>query len=151
MASNTFKNILVPYDNSRFSQKALEIAKTFAKSFDSTLHIATVVDISDVASPGMIHSKGKKTLEQIRTSIKQSAKTIILQKENECTSEKIKTTGWVLDGPTTGELLRMTKENSIDLVIIGSRGLSGLSKMKALGSVSRKISELADCPVMVIH
>lgn len=151
MANNSYKNILVPYDNSKFSQKALETAKTFARRFDSTLHIATVVDVSNVASPGMIRSKEIKTIEQIRTSIKQSAKIIILQKENECAAEKIKTKGWVLEGPVTSELLRSIKENHIDLVIIGSKGLSGFSKMKALGSVSRKISEVADCPVMVIH
>ncbi|MFZ1077829.1 MAG: universal stress protein [Nitrosotalea sp.] len=151
MANNSYANILVPYDGSKFSQKALDVAKTFAKRFDSTLHIATVVDLSDVASPGMIRSKGIKTIEQIRTSIKQSAKTIILQKENECTTEKIKTKGWILEGPTTSELLKLIKENRTDLVIIGSRGLSGFSKMMALGSVSRKISELSDCPVMIIH
>jgi nucleotide-binding universal stress UspA family protein len=151
MSNNSYRNILVPYDNSKFSQKALDVAKTFAKRFDCTLHIATVVDISDVASPGMIRSKGKKTIDQIRTSIKQSAKIIILQKENECTAEKIKTKVWILEGPTTSELLRLIKENDIDLVIVGSRGLSGFSKFMALGSVSRKISELADCPVMVMH
>jgi nucleotide-binding universal stress UspA family protein len=151
MANNPYRNILVPYDNSKFSQKALETAKTFARRFDSTLHIATVVDVSNVVSPGMIRSKEKKTIEQIRSSIKQSAKIIILQKENECAAEKIKTKGWVLEGSVTSELLRSIKENHIDLVIIGSKGLSGFSKMKALGSVSRKISEVADCPVMVIH
>ncbi len=151
MTGNIYSNILVPYDNSKFSQKALDVAKTFAKRFDSTLHIATVVDISAVVSPGMIHSRGIKTIEQIKTSIKQSAKIIILQKENECTTEKIKVKGWVLEGPITSELLRLIKENHIDLVIIGNRGLSGFSKIMALGSVSRKISELAECPVMVIH
>ena len=151
MTTNLYSNILVPYDTSKFSQKALDVAKTFARRFDSTLHIAIVVDVSDVASPGMIRSKEKKTIDQIRNTLKQSAKTIIQKKEEECTTEKIKTKGWVLEGSTTSELLRLVKENHMDLVIIGSRGLSGFSKIKALGSVSRKISELVECPVMIIH
>ena len=151
MANNTYRNILVPYDNSKFSQKALETAKTFAKRFDSTLHIATVVDVSNVASPGMIRSKDIKTIGEIKTIIKQSTKTLIQKKEEECTIEKIKTKGWVLEGSTASELLRLIKENNIDIVLIGSKGLSGFSKIRSLGSVSRKISELADCPVMIIH
>lgn len=151
MANNPYENILVPYDASKFSQKALDVAKTFARRFDSTLHIATVVDVSDVTSPGMIHSKEKKTIDQIKAMLKQSTKTIIQKKEEEYAIEKIKTKGWVLEGPIHNELLRLIKENRMDLVIIGSMGLSGFSKIKALGSVSRKISELADCPVMIVR
>ena len=151
MANNSYRNILVPYDGSKFSQKALDIAKTFAKHFGAALHIVTVVDMSSVTSPGMIRSKDKKTIEQIKTSIKQSAKTIIQQKEEEYATEKIKTIGLVLEGSTTNELLKLIKKNDIDLVIIGSRGLSGLSKIMALGSISRTISEISVCPVIVIR
>ena len=46
---------------------------------------------------------------------------------------------------------KYTSDNKIDLIIIGSQRLNKFSKIKALGSVSRKISENADCPVMIIH
>jgi nucleotide-binding universal stress UspA family protein len=34
---------------------------------------------------------------------------------------------------------------------MASARLKGLSKIKALGSVTRKVSEMADCPVLIIH
>ncbi len=151
MGNNTYKNMLVPFDNSKFSQQALEVAKILAKSFDSTLHIVTVIDISNVESPGIIRSKDRKALEQISTSVMQSAKTLIKQKEEELMNEKIKVKGLVVEGSIVNEILKIIRENHIDLVVIGSKGLAGISKIIALGSVSRKISELADCPVMVIH
>lgn len=152
MSNDCYKNILVPYDDSKFSQQALKIAKTFAKSYGSTLHIATVVDISSVESPGIIRSKEtKKTIGQIRVSVKRSAESLIQQKKQECLNEKINAKGWVVEGLVSNELLKLIKELKIDLVFIGSKGLSGFSRIKALGSVSRKISELADCPVMIIH
>ncbi len=49
------------------------------------------------------------------------------------------------------QILKFATENKIDLIIIGSQRLNKFSKIKALGSVSRKISENADCPVMIIH
>jgi len=151
MASKEYRNILVPFDDSKFAQKALDVAKTLSKSFGSTLHIVTVVDISSVISPGMIRSKERKAWEQIRLSIRHSAKSVIQEKERQCASEKIKTKAWVVEGSAANEILKIIRENEIDLVVIGSKGLSGLSKMRALGSVSRKISELSDCPVMIIH
>jgi nucleotide-binding universal stress UspA family protein len=35
--------------------------------------------------------------------------------------------------------------------LIGNIGLSGMSKVKALGSVSRAITERFICPVLVVH
>jgi nucleotide-binding universal stress UspA family protein len=34
---------------------------------------------------------------------------------------------------------------------MGSRQLRGGSKIKTLGSVARRVSEIAECPVMIIH
>jgi len=37
------------------------------------------------------------------------------------------------------------------LIVIGNVGLSRNSKVKALGSVSRSVSEGANCPVLIVH
>jgi nucleotide-binding universal stress UspA family protein len=38
-----------------------------------------------------------------------------------------------------------------DLIVIGNVGRSGISKIRMLGSVSRRVGERAPCPVMIIH
>lgn len=151
MTGKAYKNILVPFDDSQFSRKAFETAKILAKSFGSRLHIVTVVDISGVVSPGMIRSEDRKAIRQIKESIKTSAKKMVAEKEEECKAEGIPASGWVLDGPVANEILKFAKQRNIELIIIGSRGLSGLSKIMALGSVSRRISEMAPCPVMIVR
>ena len=55
------------------------------------------------------------------------------------------------DNVCAGTILEFAKKNDIDLIVMGSKGLGGIKKIKALGSVSRKISENATCPVMLIH
>ncbi|NIP61389.1 MAG: universal stress protein, partial [Nitrosopumilaceae archaeon] len=35
--------------------------------------------------------------------------------------------------------------------VIGAQGLRGLSAFKTLGSVSRKVSEYASCPVLLVR
>ena len=43
------------------------------------------------------------------------------------------------------------KKQKVDLIIMGSTGLKGISKVRALGSVSRHVCENANCPVMLVH
>jgi nucleotide-binding universal stress UspA family protein len=42
-------------------------------------------------------------------------------------------------------------KQKVDLIIMGSTGLRGFSKIRALGSVSRHVCENANCPVMLVH
>lgn len=42
-------------------------------------------------------------------------------------------------------------KEKMDLIVLGNVGLSGLSKVKAFGSVSRDIVEKSACPVLVVH
>jgi len=53
--------------------------------------------------------------------------------------------------PVSEQILKFASDNKVNLIIVGNKRLNKISKIKALGSVSRKISENADCPVMIIH
>ena len=35
--------------------------------------------------------------------------------------------------------------------VIWNIGLGGISKVKALGSVSRNVCEMSNCPVLIVH
>ena len=48
-------------------------------------------------------------------------------------------------------ILDYSKKNNIEVIIMGSRGLGGLKKIKVLGSVSRKVAENSTCSVMLVH
>lgn len=150
--NNAYRNILVPYDGSSYSKRALQLAKLLAKAHQAKLHIVNVVSISQVTTPGRFFSSSEqKSLDQIKKTIKESSKSMIDEIQKNCESEGITTKSVVLDGQISEKILRFIKENNIDLVVIGSRGLSGISKIMTLGSVSRTISELADCPVTIVH
>jgi nucleotide-binding universal stress UspA family protein len=65
-------------------------------------------------------------------------------------------TSKVLIGNTTSsasdQILKFAEDNQINMIIMGSKRLEkGISKIKALGSVSRSASERASCPVLIVH
>ncbi|MDE1862199.1 MAG: universal stress protein [Thaumarchaeota archaeon] len=48
-------------------------------------------------------------------------------------------------------ILDFLKRDKIDLVVMGSQGLRGIRRLKALGSVSLRVLENAECPVLIVH
>jgi nucleotide-binding universal stress UspA family protein len=53
----------------------------------------------------------------------------------------------------TYKILQFAEKHNVDLISIGNASRSGISRIKtlALGSVSRNVSERAQCPIMIAH
>jgi nucleotide-binding universal stress UspA family protein len=151
-----YKKILVPYDGSKYSKEALNEASEIAKKFGSTLYLLMVVDVSAVKPPGMLlgimmEKKLKKWSTQLLESVKTKADKILDSEMQSCRKSGIETYYEIQTGNAVDSILKFANRHGVDLIVIGSRGISGIGKIMALGSVSRKISEEADCPVMIIR
>ena len=149
--------ILLPHDGTEISDKALEKSKEFAKAFNAELSILHVIQHSPLP-PSLILDHDRQWIEESRRSIvkkleegwiKMAKEKInpILEKENIKFNLIVSTD----EQPISDQIVKFASENKIDLIIIGSQRLSEISKIKALGSVSRKVSENVDCPIMIIH
>jgi nucleotide-binding universal stress UspA family protein len=151
-----YKRILVPLDNSKYSERALAEAITIAKKFDSKLYLLNVVSDSPIEPFDMSLATLKgpiihKTTQQLLNSTYETAHFILDRKSQECKKAGVDVEYKVLTGKPAESILKFTTKNDIDLLIIGCQGLGGIKKIKTLGSVSRKVSENAPCPVMLIH
>jgi nucleotide-binding universal stress UspA family protein len=155
VTKNDYKKILVPFDGSKFSEKALETAIEISKKFDASLYLVTILDISSVSPPGALLGSQKKTMkksfEVIKSATKHEAERMLSEKISICKKAGIDAQYDFLEGVPSDMILKSIKKSDIDLVVLGSHGLSGFSKIKALGSVSRRVSELASCPVLILH
>lgn len=56
----------------------------------------------------------------------------------------------VIYGNPADEIIKFVDENNIDLVIMGTNSLKGASKIVSLGSVTRKVAESIESPIMLI-
>lgn len=63
----------------------------------------------------------------------------------------IKTKVEVEIGYPPEKILRKIKEDKCELVVIGTIGLKGISKVSVIGSMARKILEKALCNVLLVH
>ena len=150
-----YKKILVPYDGSIFSKKALSEALEMAKAFNSKIYVLAVIEMASDVPPDVLSEVINKKLNKLKREIilpkKFSIPTKLQHQIDECTKYGVDVQVEMLVGRTADLILKFSNKNKIDLIAIGSRGLRGMKKLTALGSVSRRVSEEAKCPVMIIR
>ena len=153
----TYQRILVPFDGSKHSKKALSHAAQIARSDGAIIYLCTIITAQNVVPPGALLGLVKEASRgELQKRIISSAK-VQAQKEH---SDQIKIcerlgiraySKITISGNIAQEILSVAAKKSADLIVIGSQGLHGVAKLKSLGSVSRKISENASCPVLIVR
>jgi nucleotide-binding universal stress UspA family protein len=53
-------------------------------------------------------------------------------------------------GNVIAEIQNYSSKNSIDLIVVGTHGYSGMSHM-LLGSIAEKLVRISTCPVLTVH
>ena len=157
MSNETFKKILVPFDGSRYSRNALGQAINIAKKFGSEIFIIASVDTSDFP-PGMLLALLKKdrilqeSIKEYISAVKSQVRKELLAEVGICKAKGVSEAYYdIISGNPVDSILKFMRGRKIDLIIMGSQGRHGIGKLRTLGSVSRKVTELATCPVMIVH
>jgi nucleotide-binding universal stress UspA family protein len=155
MVSSILSRILVPYDGSKYSKSALGRAIEIAKKDESKIDIITVLNVNYIQPPGsllgMVSPSSINAIKRITASAKKEAAQMLASLVSNCRAKGIKSDSKVISGNITEEILKYSKQKKITLIVIGSQGLHGINKIKILGSTSRKVSELANCPVLIVR
>jgi nucleotide-binding universal stress UspA family protein len=140
-----FKNILIATDGSETSQMAARMGVELAKNHGSKVVAVYVADTSRlgyipdyIQYSGMIRelmlNEGKDATDYVEE----------LAKNAELSYEKI-----ILEGKPSDELLKITKESEVDLLVMGSVGRGGLDRF-LLGSVAEKVVQHSKVPIMLV-
>lgn len=137
-----YKNIILATDGSDHAKRAAENAMHIAKCTpESLLEIVFVVDADKVKSEVLSHWNSAdldgKRKERIR-EVEKMARTYEV-------SYKVT----ILQGDPGPAIVEYANNHHADIIVIGSRGLSGLQEF-VLGSVSHKVAKRANCPVLIV-
>jgi nucleotide-binding universal stress UspA family protein len=147
-----FSKIMVGIDGSEESMKAVEFAISMAKIYRAEL-IAVHVLTSDIgyiySSPG-VESPPLTIKEIILLAEDEATKWFDKAKEKADNEEiQLKTEFIVAKKSVLNKILEYLEEHNINLIVVGTRGRSGIKKM-LLGSVASGLVTYASCPVLVI-
>ena len=145
--------ILVPHDGTEMSDKAFEKAVELAKMFKAELALLHVIEYGIEPLPTSLDDKDliNRARRSARRQLEKGWDKMVEVKTHEIESDNVALRGECRYGSPAEQILRFAKNNKIDMIVMGSHRLKGLSKIKALGSVTRKVSEIADCPVLIVR
>ena len=139
--------ILVAVDGSDYSARAAEYAVALAKSTGAELLALNVVDMTSVYR--MLPLSTRKELVKLgRREAQQILDAVILL----AAESAVKVEPEIIESSrsVSDSLLAYAKEKKADLIVVGTKGCSGIKKA-LLGSVATKVVTYASCPVLVVR
>ncbi|MEM2161054.1 MAG: universal stress protein [Candidatus Nitrosotenuis sp.] len=150
------KNILVPHAGTALGDKALSYAIKIAQASGATINILHAVEPLPSPPPIILAKKQdalmRKEIEQTEKALSQDIKEELRNRADYCRKKKINTNSIVVIGRPEEEILKYSKKHHIDLIIMAKRRkIPGIRGMLRLGSVSRKILEISDRPVLILE
>ena len=117
--------ILLPVNDSKGSDLAIETAINFAKSYKLNVEIVSVPE-------------GKKSIEEVEKIVNKTKETFL--------KNRIKTTTKLIDGPAVSSIVNYAKDDSI--VILGVSPKNPIMKY-FFGSKPLSIAQKCNCPVLI--
>lgn len=172
-----FKTILVATDNSDHARKAVELAGDLAEKYGSRLILLHVVNPSQYSpdlrhmaeiehlisttrepAPGITTAPGAWTtrLDDLRTNASNTQEVLtglgrhLLEQSKQALSASVSDLDTeLMEGDPVQCILDCAAEKQADLIVLGSRGLGDIKGLM-LGSVSHKVSNLAECTCITV-
>jgi nucleotide-binding universal stress UspA family protein len=136
------KTILVAYDDTAPSKRALDRAAALAEAFGSRVLVISIARLTHSGPRSATHlTRGEGPAE--RTEDVHEAQAIL-------EARGIDAEAITMMGDPASAITRLADERSADLVVIGTRGLGPVQRL--LGqSVSQAVSRRVNCDVLIVH
>lgn len=141
------ERILCPTDFSDFSERAYEYAISLARHYEAELYLLhvvrpVIVGYPEYSVPDSINEFYGELRDYAEEQLREFAK---VHAEG---GVQAKVT--VQEGVVTESILEFARENSIDMIVMGTHGRKGFQRL-TVGSVTERVLRKADCPVLVVR
>lgn len=143
----TTTKIMVAYDESAYSKRALEWALAFQRRQGATVEVVAVL------SPTSTLRVDEACPFDVLNVPENNLKTMVQKKLDElgaeCAARGHKVTPILLEGNVAESLLEQSIKGAADLIVAGTRGVGGFKGL-LVGSVAHKLVSYAKIPVVIV-
>jgi nucleotide-binding universal stress UspA family protein len=144
-----FRKIVVALDGSEHAFQALTIACDIAQKYDATLTLLHVIAKQPI--PPDVQRPAVKTAEKVYRKLEMEVAEKIFKNARALVAkhrlDHVETA--TVEGNPARAIVDFATAEGMDLILLGTRGLSGLHEL-VLGSVANRVSSLAACPVLTV-
>ena len=139
-----YDHVLVPTDGSDHANRAAEHGRLLARAFDATVHLLIVVNLDAAAGPFSAGGVDEEYVDRLTDEGRDRLARVEPELDDVGTVRSS-----VRTGQPAGEIVDYIEEHEIDLVAMGTRGRTGLTRYLT-GSVARRVLRLAPVPVLTV-
>ena len=139
------ETILVPVDFSSHAAQALDHAVGLAKIFDAHVHLLHCYPLT----PGSISPYGPIITAEFTQAAQEAATAKLHEWRDKVATEGVEIDEHVTSHFPSEAIARTATEVGADLIVMGTRGLTGL-KHVLLGSIAERTIRIAPCPVLTV-
>jgi len=144
-----FGRILYATDYSKASARALDEAVALAKQNGAELLVLHVIDPVSAYVTGE-DIGGAELYMKLEETTKQEAESSMKKLMDKLSKLKLNAKSLLLRGTAHDQIVRAAKSRRANLIVIGTHGRTGLSKL-LMGSVANQIVSRAHCPVLTVR
>lgn len=146
-------SILVPVDFSESARAALEQAVYFAERFDARLEVLHVWEVPAYVRPDLVvwmegSDEHRKPMADVAEARAEEEMDSLLRELPPEARRRI--TERLVGGDPVDVILRLSRDEPFDLVVMGTHGRTGLSHL-LLGSVAERVVRGSGCPVLTVR
>jgi nucleotide-binding universal stress UspA family protein len=138
------KRVLVPTDFSESAHHALSYGVSFAAEYKAELLLVHVVESLTV---GYASDLFPVPMAEVFDEISGYAKTEIAKLAADVKQKGIPVREMVLQGKPSAEIVRVAKEEKVDIIVLGTHG-KGMLDQALFGSTAERVIRKAPCPVL---
>lgn len=145
--------ILVSVDHSEHAQEVIRFVKSVDWPKKSEIYLLHVIEMKDAASimPSGGPSSWDRVIAQARGQLITGARLFLEQTKKDMLKERpLNIKPIVVEGLPGAEILQAVKDYQIDLIVVGTRGLSKVKRF-LLGSTSDWVIREASCSVLLVR
>jgi len=141
------QRILVPTDFSDSARHALAYGVSFAAEYGAELLLLHVVETIPM---GYASELFPLPVAEVFEQVSGYARTELARLSAEATGKGIAVREVVVQGKPSAEIVRVAREETVDIIVLGTHGRGVLDKA-LFGSTTERVVRKAPCPVLTCH
>jgi nucleotide-binding universal stress UspA family protein len=151
------EKILVPVDGSEVCERAASHAKVLAEKFGSKVVLLNIIAFHSEpvyygSPPKLVLEPGVADWKDVKTKARKESMDFLEKCKAQFEGLDVETV--FVDETTDGFgniIANYAKNENVDLIVMGSKGMGSLKQRITVGSVANKVLHVSEVPVMIIQ
>jgi nucleotide-binding universal stress UspA family protein len=148
LVNHSIKKILIPVVKSEYNDKIISYAIVLAKGSGASITVIHVLDKSTIGGIGDVFGR---RVDEYEKEMSKRSEELLTEVQQVIEKQGIKTSIEVIGHKSVAQgIIDYAKQSEADVIVIGTKGLTGLGKF-IMGGVASSVINNAHCPVVAIR